>query len=197
VTRPLSPVLLRAVFGILLLSLAAEPAPAGPRAPRTPPRLVLLTTTAQERTVEAEDLTFAFFRRVFYTKTAPRHQSPTRQRIEVQDRREECKCLRLSDWSKIKFKKLRQITIDYPDGSRQARLRLTYRDGRVNELPASALHGATDPFPPRFGATIDGLYREFPLVVEDSLAIGWPDETLSRILLVTSTPPRKKRSRRR
>ncbi len=184
-------------LGIVILFFAAGELPAGPRAPRKAPRLVLDSASGSERMVTVEDLSFAYFRRIFYTKAAPRSESPSRQRLEVQDRRVECACLRLSDWSKIKFKKLRQIEIVYPRGSRLAVLRLTRRDGQINELSAGTLFGAGDPFPPRFGATIDGLYQEFPLILEDSVEGGWPEETLSRILLVTSPPPRQKRSARR
>jgi len=154
---------------------------------------VLHATDGAERTVTVEDLSFAYFKRTFYTKAAPRSESPSRQRIEVLDRREECACLRLSDWSKIKFKKLRQIEIVYPKGSRQATLRLTGRDGHVSEIPAGALFGGGDPFPPRFGATVDGFYREFPLVLEDSVTGGWPQERLSRIILITSPAKRQAR----
>jgi hypothetical protein len=112
----------------------------------------------------------------------------------VHDRREECACLRLSDWTKIDFKKLRQIEIDYPAGSRLAILRLTGRDGVVREVPAGALFGAADPFPPRFGATVDGMYREFPLVLEENVAADRRDERLTRILLVTSPPPPRNKS---
>lgn len=188
---------LQVAFVIALLCCVAGATTAGPRAPKKPPRLVLHSTDGAERTVTVEDLSFAYFRRTFYTKAAPRSEAPSRQRIEVQDRREECQFLRLSDWSKIKFKKLRQIELVYPEGSRLAVVRLTGRDGQVNELSAGTLFGAADPFPPRFGATVDGLYREFPLVLEDSITGGWPRETLSRILLVTSPPPRQKRSGRR
>jgi hypothetical protein len=186
------------VLGIAVLcGVAAERAAAGPRARRQPPRLVLHSADSAERMVTVEDLSFAYFRRVFYTRSASRAESLSRQRMEIQDRREECLCLRLSDWSKIKFKKLRQIEITYPEGSRLALLRLTRHDGRVSEVSAGTLFGAADPFPPRFGATVDGLYREFPLALEDSVAGGWPRELLSRVLLVTSPPPRQSRSGRR
>ncbi|HET6278818.1 MAG TPA: hypothetical protein VFG08_08550, partial [Candidatus Polarisedimenticolia bacterium] len=112
------------VLGITILcGVAAGRAAAGPRAPRQPPRLVLHSADSAERMVTVEDLSFAYFRRIFYTKSASPAESPSRQRIEIQDRREECPCLRLSDWSKIKFKKLRQMEIVYPEGSRLALLR--------------------------------------------------------------------------
>ena len=116
---------LQIALGIAVLCSIAGSATAGPRTPSNPPRLVLHATDGAERTVTVEDLSFAYFKRTFYTKAAPRSESPSRQRIEVLDRREECGCLRLSDWSKIKFKKLRQIEFVYPKGSRQATLRLT------------------------------------------------------------------------
>lgn len=187
----------RIAFAIIVLCvLAPSAATARPRAPRKLPRLVLHAADGTERMVTVEDLSFAYFRRIFYTRAASPAGSLSRERIEVQDRREECSCLRLSDWSKIKFGKLRQIEVVYPEGSRLSLLRLTGSDGRVSEVSAGALFGAADPFPPRFGATVEGLYREFPLVLEDSLAGGWPRERLSRILLVTSSPSRRSRSGR-
>jgi len=170
---------------------------AGRRTSRNPPRLVLHASDSAERTIAAGDFSFAYFRRVFYTRAASSARSPSRRRIEVQDRREECSCLRLSDWSRIKFSKLRQIEIVYPAGSRLATLRLTRRDGQVHEVSAGSLYGAMDPFPPRFGATVDGLYREFPLVLEDSVPPDWPHEKLSRVLLITSSPSRRTSSDRR
>ena len=182
---------------LLLFCCAGGEVFAGRRPPRNPPRLVLHSTDSAERTVPAGDFSFAYFRRTLYTRAAPVSKSASRKRIEVQDRREECSCLRLSDWSRIKFSKLRQIEIIYPDGSRLATLRLTRRDGQVSQISAGSLFGAADPFPPRFGATVDGLYREFPLVLEDSVPPGWPRDKLSRVLLITSSPSRQTRSGRR
>lgn len=184
-------------LGIFLLCNSIGDVTAGRRSPRDRPRLVLHSTDGSERMVEVEDLAFAYFHRTVYTRSAPRSKSPSRQRTEVLDRREECACLRLSDWSKVKFKKLRQIEIIYPQASRVARLRLTHRDGHVSEISAGTLYGGGDPFPPRFGATVDGLYREFPLVLEDSVTRGWPRERVSRIILVTSPPRRHARSEQR
>jgi hypothetical protein len=192
----LSTHLLHPAVAISLLALATLPAFSGPRAPKKPPRLALLSDIGGEYTVEAEEFEFVYFRRTFYNKAAPRSANPAGRRIEVLDRRYECNYLRLPDWSKIKLKELRQIGITYPQGSREALLQLTYLDGRVTELPASGLYGAQGPFPPRFGATIDGVYREFPLVLSDNAPDGWPQELLTRVLLVISSPPKSKRSRR-
>ncbi len=188
----------RALLAVLVLCLpGGRDGTAGPRTPQRPPTLVLVFPDGRERMVEADDFKFASFERLYTKKSASREESLERQRVVIEDRRQDCRCIRFEDWTRVKFKKLRQIEIVYPEGSRLAVLRLTRRDGQVNELSAGTLFGAGDPFPPRFGATIDGLYQEFPLILEDSVEGGWPEETLSRILLVTSPPPRQKRSGRR
>ena len=184
-------------MGAVFLHAAGTPARSGPPSRKGLPRLVLFSENGGERTVEVRDLSFAFFRRTYYTRAAPRSQEPVGQRIEVLDRRQECACLRLEDWSKIKFKKLRQIEIKYPQGARRARVRVTRSDGRVHEIAVADLYGSNGPFPPRFGATVDGAYREFPIVLGDNAPDGWPEERLSRIVIASSPPPREGRSRRR
>lgn len=129
-------------------------------------------------------LAFAYFRRSYYRKTVPRAEEPGGQRTEVSDKRRECGCLRLEDWSKIKFGKLRQIEILYPAGAGEARLRLTYRAGRLRVLPASALYGGQTEIPPMFIATAGGELMEFPLVLPGEPEAHWPEETLARILFV-------------
>lgn len=146
--------------------------------------------------VQTADLRFAFYERIYYQKRSPRSQDPTGKRLEIEDRRRECRCLRFADWSKLKFKKLRQIEIRYPPGSREAFLRVTRVNGEVREFPASRLTGTEGPLPPRFGATIDGMYREFPLILGDSPEADWPEETLARVLLVAPRPERRSSSRR-
>jgi hypothetical protein len=161
---------------------------------------VLASNSGEERTVEVSDLVFVFYERVYYERRAPRSEGTGGRRLEVEDRRRECRCLRLEDWSKIKFKRLRQIEMVYPPGERAARLRLTLRDGQLKELPVEALFGGTGHWPPRFAASVDGTHREFPLRLEggDVEEPEWPEERLARILLMRprAAPP-KRPSRRK
>jgi hypothetical protein len=178
---------------LLMAALAMPEVSAGPRSPKRDPRIVLASPQRGEYTVEANDLTFAFFKQTYFHKPAPRSQEPTGGRIEVEHRRLECRCLRFGDWSKIKFKTLRQIELIYTPGERQVRLRTTRRKGQVREFPASTLVGGDGAFPPRFGATVEGEYREFPLLLSDNHPDGWPDETLMRILIAHDPPRRRSR----
>lgn len=179
------------VVAILLSALLFAPALAA-RAPRTPrgnPTLVLASSSG-ERTIPVSDLVFVHFERIYYQRHAPRSEDPAGHRVEIEDRRRDCRCLRLEDWSKLKFKKIRQIEITYPPDETVARLRVTERDGKVRELRADSLSGAVESFAPRFAVTVDGEHREFPLILDEG-AGGWPDERLVRLLLLR--PPQKAR----
>ena len=187
------------LFGaVLVATLLAFVAPAregtaGPRAPKRPPALVLGTAEGRERLIEVHDLTFASFERIYYRKTATRFENLQGQRVDIESRRQECDCVRLDDWTKHKFRSLRQIEIDYPVEGRMANLRITHRDGSIFEIPAERLFGAGEPLPPRFSATVDGVVREYHLIREDPGRHPWPEERLVRILL--SRPTEKKRRR--
>ena len=175
--------------GLLLL-----PGTAGAgRAARTPPGnpTLVLDSPGGERTIPAVDLAFVFYERTYYSRGAPRSEEATGQRLDVEDRRRECRCVRLPDWSKLKFSRVRQIEIDYPPDGRMARLRVTMLDGGVRELRADALYGAVESFAPRFAARVDGEVREFLLIRPEGAS--WPDEKLVRLLLKRSPPPRGRR----
>jgi hypothetical protein len=142
--------------------------------------------------VEADDFTFASFERLFYQKGAPKEENLERQRVVIEDRRQECRCVRLEDWSRVKFKKLRQIEISYPSEGPAASLRLTGRDGSIRVIPAERLHGAGGPLAPRFSATVDGVVREYRLILADPEHDRWPDERLARVLLMRPAEKRKR-----
>ena len=186
--------------GLLALALPA-PAPAAPnraaakKEKKQGPLLTFQSEAKGERTVEVTDLRFAFFETLYRHKAAPRSESPTGERIEVVQKRKECDCLRLADYSKIKRNVLRQIDITYPNDSHVALVRVIRRDGSIREYPATALYGGDGLFPPRFAATVDGEHREFPLVLPDTPGAVWPEERLVRMLIFRSTaPPPKKKS---
>jgi hypothetical protein len=167
------------------------------RAPRGNPTLVLASPEG-ERTVPVSDLVFVHFERLYYHRRAPRSEAASGNRMEIEDRRRECRCLRMQDWTKMKFKTIRQIELIYPPDQPIARLRVTRRDGRVSELGADALHGASESFGPRFAATLDGQLREFPLILAEGES--WPDERLTRLLLLRppqKAPPPARRSKER
>ena len=196
---PPNPSLPARAFGAVLVAILialvapAREVTAGPRAPTAPPALVLRTPEGRERLIEVHDLAFASFERIYYRKTATRFENLQGQRVDIESRRQECDCVRLDDWTKHKFKALRQIEIDYPVDGRTANLRITHRDGSMFEIPAERLFGAGEPLPPRFSATIDGVVREYRLIREDPEHHPWPEEQLVRILL--SRPAEKKRRR--
>ncbi len=164
---------------------------AGPPAKSLPPAVVLVNQHGQEQLFDVDDLTFASFKRIIYEKAAPRDEDPSRRRVEVEERRIETRGLRMSDWSTIKFSKLRQIEITYPESGRVSLLRLTSNKGAVQEIAADRLHGADAPLPPRIAATIDGVVHEFRLILSDASRDKWPEERLARILLRRKAPPRK------
>ncbi len=133
------------------------------------------------------DLTFAYFKRIVYRRHAPRSESAGGSRIDIEDRRKECRCLRLEDWTRIKFQEIRQIELAYPPDQAVATLRVTLRDGSVQVLRADSLYGAKDSLSPRFFATVEGERREFPLMLTAGSG-GWPEETLVRLLLLRPPP---------
>jgi hypothetical protein len=144
------------------------------------------------------DLVFVHFERLYYHRRAPRSEDPSGSRLQIEDRRRECRCLRMQDWAKLKFKAIRQIEISYPPDGIVALLRITKRDGSIVEVGADTLHGGTESFGPRFAATLDGQHREFPLILAEGEQ--WPDQRLTRLLLMRplqKPPPPKPRSKDR
>ena len=167
-----------------------------PRTPRGNPTLVL-ASPAGERTVPVRDAVFVHFERLYFHRRAPRSEEASGSRMQMEDRRRECRCIRMQDWTKVKFKMIRQIEIVYPPDGNVARLRITRRDGRVSEMGADTLYGG-ESFGPRFAATLDGQLREFPLILADGEQ--WPDERLARLLLLRppqKPPPPQRRSKER
>lgn len=171
------------LIGFLLAS--GSPEARERRTPRGNPTLVL-ASDGGERTVPVPDLVFVHFERVYYHRRAPRAEDPSGKRLEIEDRRRECRCLRLEDWTKLKFKMIRQIEFTYPPDGVVARLRITRRDGGIIEIGADTLNGGKDSFGPRFAATLDGQSREFPLILGEGEQ--WPDERLARLLLMRPPP---------
>jgi hypothetical protein len=184
----------------LLLLLASVPgdAAAARRLPRMsePVTLVLASPAGAERLVAVDDFRFVWFERIFYNRRAPRDQEPDGRRTEVEDRRHECLCLKLQDFSDIKLRKLRQIEIVHPADGRSAILRVTWRNGRVREIGVTGLAGGATSFAPRFAATVDGRFREFALVPGEGTH-GAGDERLARVILVRlqGGPPPRGRTR--
>lgn len=185
---------LRPIAGLLICAglLVAPGAFCAERTPKTRrgnPTLVI-DSPGGEKTFPAVDLTFVYFERIYYRRRAPRSEEASGQRLDLEDRRHECRCVRLEDASKLKFSKVRQIEIAYPPDEGVARLRVTLYDGRMRDLRADSLFGASDSFAPRFAARVDGEVREFPLL----LPVGgsWPEERLVRLLLRRPPPPRRR-----
>ncbi len=166
-------------------------APRRPRTPRGNPTLVLASPSG-ERTIPVADLTFVYFKRIFYQRHAPRSEAASGSRVDIEDRRKECRCLRLEDWSKIKFSEIRQIELTYPADDAVARLHVTGRDGRVQVLRADSLFGARDSLAPRFFATVEGERQEYPLLRPPDTE-AWPEERLLRLLLMRPPPVRARR----
>jgi len=160
------------------------------REPKTPPGnpTLVLESPGGERTIPARDLRFVFFERIYYGRHAPRSEEARGERMDIEDRRRECRCVRLADWSKFKFSKVRQIEIAYPPDGAVALLRVTEMDGAMREMRADSLYGAMDSFAPRFAARVDGEVREFPLILSES-GSAWPEEKLVRLLL--KRPPKR------
>jgi hypothetical protein len=184
--------LLAAAAGLLVL----DPEPARAAAKKKGPLLTFVSEAAGERTVEVFDLHFAAFQTLYKHTAAPRSESATGERIEVVQKRKECSCVRLADYSRIKMQQIRQIDLTYPEGGRVALVRITWRDGKVREYPATSLYGGDGLFPPRFAATVEGEPREFPLVLPDGPEAAWPGERLVRMILFRpqTPPPAKKKA---
>ena len=178
-----------ALLGLAVL-LGARQATAASSTPR-PIVLVTLGDAQGERDVEARDVKFVYFKTTYRQSRAPKDEVPGGQRTEVMGDREECTCIRFLDWSKIKLKRIRAIEITRAPGDRVATVRVTRRDGQMNEYPATSLYGGDGLYPPLFTATIEGAHREFPLLLEGPPGVGWPDENLVRIFWTTTTPPPK------
>jgi len=183
VTRVLLPGLM-----LSLLSFGASQA-ADKRPPMGNPTMIVVGPSGEELDYPVRDLRFVSFERIYYNRRAPRAEEPSGRRVEVKDRREDCRCVRFEDYSKLKFKKLRQIEITYPVNARVAQVRLTRLTGEVREVAADTLWGGRNPLPPRFTATIHGQLREYPLIADQGESAGWPEERLVRILL--KRPPAK------
>jgi hypothetical protein len=176
---------------LLLAAPALSPEAAGNAAEARAARgneTLILDAPGGERTLPAVDLRFVFYERIYYRRHAPRSEEAKGERLDVEDRRRECRCLRLEDWSKFKFSKVRQIEIVYPPDGAVALLRVTELDGGMRELRADSLFGAVDSFAPRFAARIDGEVREFPLLLSER-GSAWPEEKLVRLLL--KRPPKR------
>jgi hypothetical protein len=184
-----APGVLLAVIALLIVRGAA----AATTTPK-PMMLVTLRDAQGERDVEAHDLRFVYFTTTYRQSRPPREEVSGGQRTEVMGERNECQCIRFTDWSKMKMKRIRAIEITHGPTDRVAVVRVTRGDGRVNEYRATALYGGDGLYPPFFSATIDGAHREFPLMIEGSAGAAWPDESLVRIFwTTTSPPPRTKR----
>ncbi len=189
---------LLAVVIVSLLPPGTARAAATKRPPMGNPTVILAGPGGQEHDHPVRDLRFVSFERIYYNRSVPRSDEPSGRRVEIEDRREDCRCVRFDDYAKLKFRKLRQIEITYPADARVARVRLTTLDGSVREVSAETLWGGRNPLPPRFTATIDGQLREFPLIADQGDAAGWPEERLVRILLKrppAKQPPKKESSR--
>jgi len=177
-----------AVFG-LLVAAAALAGAARPVCARPKPVRLTLTGSGGERTVEGTDLRFVYFHTRYRRTRVPVEESPTRQRLEVLSDRDDCRCVRFADYSRVKFTKIREIEIVTHPGERSATVRVSRLDGRTNEYPVDRLWGGGEMFPPHFSVTIDGVEREFLLRLADDTGATWPDEMLTRALLVRRPPP--------
>jgi len=194
VTLPVCLLALLVLAAQLATAEAAAKPPAASKAAAKPPAaskkkgplLTFVSEARGERMVEVFDLHFACFETRYRHTRAPKSENPTGERIEVIQKRKECSCVRLADWSKIKMPRIRQIDITYPVGERVARVRVTKRDGTSREYPATDLYGGVGIFPPRFVATVEGEHREFPLILPDTPGAAWPEERLVRMLVYRS-----------
>lgn len=159
----------------------------------TPRPLLLVTLDGPQgqREVEAHDLRFVYFTVRYRQRMAGADEGPAGERTDVVGDRKECQCLRMPDWSKIKLMQLRSIEITHAAGSRFSMVRVTRRDGQMNEYPATSLYGGDGLYPPFFSMTIEGERRDFPLVLAGRPDLDWPGENLVRILWTTTTPPPK------
>jgi hypothetical protein len=176
------------------LTLLLSPHPAAnaagnATAARHPTFVATLATPAGEHDVEITDFRFVYFKTSYRHTRAPREEISSGERVEIVSTRDDCHCVRLADYSRIKMKSIREIAITYSPGDRVAAVRITRTNGSVKEYPATSLYGGTGLFPPQFSATIDGVTHEFPLVLEGREDAAWPEETLVRVLLSRTTQP--------
>jgi hypothetical protein len=177
-----------AVFGVIVAAVALAGG-AQPAVAKSKPVRLTLTGPGGERTVEATDLRFVYFHTRYRRTRVPVEESPTRERLEVLSESDDCRCVRFADYSRVKFKKIREIEIVTQPGERSAGVRVTRLDGSSNEYPVDRLWGGGDLFPPHFSVTIDGVEREFLLRLADDADATWPEEMLTRALLVRRPPP--------
>src|SRR5262245_1217028 len=189
------PVRRRAFTALTLAALLALVFARDADAAATPKPILLATLSGPggERDIEAHDPGFVYFKITYRQTRAPRDEVPGGERTTVIADREECRCLRFLDWSKIKMKKIRAIEIAHAPGQRVSTVRVTRRDGQVREYPATALYGGDGLYPPFFSLTIEGVHREFPLILEERPGLEWPEENLVRIFWTTTTPPPRPR----
>jgi hypothetical protein len=169
---------------VVALVCAATPAAAKPKSVR-----LTLTGPGGERLVAATDLRFIYFKTRYRRRGVPVEESATRERLEVLSDREDCRCVRFADYSRVKFSKLREIEIVVQPDSALASVRVTRLDGHSNEYRVDDLWGGAELFPPHFAAVIDGVEREFPLRLAEEPGAAWPQEMLVRALLVAPPPP--------
>src|SRR5262245_7828598 len=169
---------------LIALACAVTPAAAKPKKVR-----LTLTGPGGERTVEAADLRFIYFKTRYRRRAVPVEESPTRERLEVLSDSYDCTCVRFADYSRVKFKKLREIEIVTQPDSALATVRITRINGQSNAYRVDQLWGGGDLFPPHFVAVIDGVEREFPLRLGTEAGAAWPEEMLARALLTTPPPP--------
>jgi len=174
------------------LLLAAALLTAVPAQARPKPVRITLTGPEGERVLDAADLRFVFFETRYRRTRVPAEESVTRERTEILNDREDCDCLRLADYSRIRFSILREIEVRTGPGETIATVRVVRRDGQTHEYPATHLYGGEGLAPPLFMVTLAGVAREFPLVLPVSADAAWPDEMLVRVLL--TPPPPKSRS---
>lgn len=176
-----------ALLVAIALGSASTPAAAKPKLVR-----VTLTSAAGERIVDAADLRFVFFHTRYRTTRVPADTGPAGERTEILNDRDDCTCLRLADYSRIRFSIVREIEVRTTPDAAVASVRVVRRDGKTNEYPATGLYGGDGLAPPLLMVTIDGVAREFPLVLPDEGQATWPAEMLVRALL--TPPPPKSRS---
>jgi hypothetical protein len=169
---------------LVVLACAATPALAKP-----PKVRLTLTGPGGERLVEAADLRFIYFNTRYRRRGVSAEESPTRERLEVLSDRHDCTCVRFADYSKVNFKKLREIEIVVQPDSALATVRVTRLNGHSNAYKVDQLWGGGDLFPPHFAVVIDGVEREFPLRLGTEAGAAWPEEMLTRALLTTPPPP--------
>jgi hypothetical protein len=154
-----------------------------------PTFLATLANPAGERDVAISDLRFVYFKTSYRHTRAPREEIASGERVEILSTRDDCRCVRMADYSRIKMKSIREIAITYTPGDRVAAVRITRTNGSVQEYPATSLYGGTGLFPPQFSASIDGVTREFPLILEARPDAAWPEETLVRVMLSPAPQP--------